>query len=112
MGSREYRLVKGRWNISCKTCEFFRKVESRAFGEQDRLSVLYNSRQVVLGVAERLFLQKIIKKVAISKTLHTFASLNEIKSVLALRHEVISWRFGVGVFVRGVHRNEPPYFCY
>lgn len=102
MGSREYRLVKGRWNISCKTCEFFRKVESRTFGEQDRLSVLYDSIQVVLGVAERTFLQKVVKGIAISKTLYTFAPSNDFESVLALRHEDISWRFGVGIFVRGV----------
>lgn len=55
-----------------------------------------------MGLAERYFQEKIVKRLAISKTLYTFASLNDIKSVLALRHEDISWRFGVGIFVRGV----------
>lgn len=55
-----------------------------------------------MGLVERYFYEKIIKRLAISKTLYTFAPSNDFKSVLALRHEDISWRFGVGIFVRGV----------
>ena len=105
-------MVEGRWNIPCKTSTVLRQMESRTSGGKDGFPVFHNALQVVLGLVERYFQEKTVKGLAISKSLYTFASLNDIKSVLALRHEVISRRFGVGVLVRGEHRNEPPLFCY
>ena len=96
-------MVKGRWDIPCKTSTVLRQMESRTSGGKDGFPVLHDPLQVILGLVERKILQKVVKGIAISKSLYTFASLNDIKSVLALRHEDISWRFGVGVFVRGVH---------
>lgn len=95
-------MVKGRWDIPCKTSTVLRQMESRTSGGKDGFPVLHDTLQVVLGLVERKILQKVVKGIAISKSLYTFASLNDIKSVLALRHEDISWRFGVGIFVRGV----------
>lgn len=105
MESREPRLVKGRWYLPCKTSTVLRQMESRTSGGKDGFLVLYDTLQVVLGLVERKILQKVVKGIAISKTLYTFAPSNEFESVLALRHEDISWRFGVGIFVRGVCRN-------
>lgn len=95
-------MVKGRWDIPCKTSTVLRQMESRTSGGKDGFSVLHDPLQVILGLVERYFQEKEVKRLAISKTLYTFASLNDIKSVLALRHEDISWRFGVGIFVRGI----------
>lgn len=98
-------MAKGRWHISCKTSTVLCKMESRTFGGKNGFSVSHDPLQVVLGLVERKILQKVVKGIAISKTLYTFAPSNDFKSVLALRHEDISWRFGVGIFVRGVCRN-------
>ena len=95
-------MVKRGWYLSCASSTVLRQMESRASGGKDGFPVLHDTLQVVLGLVERYFQEKEVKKLAISKTLYTFASLNDIKSVLALRHEDISWRFGVGIFVRGV----------